>query len=347
MQMNDSAAHALLGETIDGWHAFEKIDKTDNATGSFFSVCYKVMKEGEVCFLKAFDFNKFFNAFPGKIVDVMSNMLDAYKYERDLSNKCKEYSVTKVACVKESGEFSVPSFTISTVPYLIFDLADGDIRRQLKFSENLDYAWRFYSLHEIATGLKQLHNIGVSHQDLKPSNILLFGTASKIGDLGRSLCKDMVGPHSNNCFSGDNSYAPPEIMYNYYELDWAKRVLATDLYLLGSLVVFYFSGGTMSALIQKNLPSEFRVQTFRGFFSEVSPYIMDSFNTSINEFSDSLKHEFFKEDLINIVKYLCFPMPDRRGHPSNHVGHSNKYSLERFISKFDLLHTRAKFLLRG
>jgi len=132
--MTDNAAHNLLNLTLQtGWFVKEKIEKTDNQTGSFFSVCYKVEKDGEICFLKAYDFAKFLTiSIPGsKIVDVMNEMLTAYQYERDLSEYCKNRHVTKVSFVKEAGEEVVMGYAISIVPYLIFDMADGDIRKKL------------------------------------------------------------------------------------------------------------------------------------------------------------------------------------------------------------------------
>ncbi|MEI8086195.1 MAG: hypothetical protein WCG93_08270 [Paludibacter sp.] len=181
--MTDSAAHNLLDITLaSGWKIIKKIEKTDNQTGSFFSVCYLVEKESETCFLKAFDIMKFNStSLPGSsMMDVMSDMSTAYKYERDLSDFCKNRHVTKVSFVKEAGEVNVVGFSFSIVPYLIFDLADGDVRKKLDFSVELDYAWRLKSIHDIAVGLKQLHAIDVSHQDLKPSNILVLRVILKL-----------------------------------------------------------------------------------------------------------------------------------------------------------------------
>jgi hypothetical protein len=93
--MKDSAAHNLLGITLKtGWKVINKITKTANATGSVFSVCYKVEKDGNICFLKAFNFTPFFqHSTPGQsMVDVLNDMLIAYKYERDLSDHCKNKS---------------------------------------------------------------------------------------------------------------------------------------------------------------------------------------------------------------------------------------------------------------
>ena len=106
MNIEDNAAHNLLNLTLkSGWYVSEKLERGDNQTGSFFSVWYIVEKDGERCFIKAFDFAKFLTvSTPGSgIVDVMNEMLTAFKYERDLSNHCKNRHVTKVSFVKEAG----------------------------------------------------------------------------------------------------------------------------------------------------------------------------------------------------------------------------------------------------
>ena len=346
--MDTNAAHNLLGLTLTtGWRVVEKITKPDNHTGAFFSVCYKVEKGGEICFLKAFDFAKFFQiSEPGKqVVDIMGDMISAFQYERDLSNHCRNYHVTKVAFVKEAGQEIVQGFTISIVPYLIFDLADGDVRNKLEFSKKLDFAWKLKSLHGIAVGLRQLHAIEVSHQDLKPSNVLLFKSESKIGDLCRSICKDLVSPYDQMSFTGDINYAPPEIMYGYFDKDWHKRVFAIDCYLLGSMVVFYFSGVSMSALILKNIPDNFRWERWRGAFDEVRPYIADAFSKAIIEFKDSIEHPFFKNEITLLVEYLCYPFPEGRGHPRTIELSGSNLNLERFIARFDLLRRKAEYLI--
>ena len=105
--MIDNAAHNLLNIRLStGWRVKEKIEKSDNQTGAFFSVCYLVEKDGETCFLKAFDIMKFNSiSSPGQsMMDVMNDMSTAYKYERDLSTFCKNKHVTKVSFVREAGD---------------------------------------------------------------------------------------------------------------------------------------------------------------------------------------------------------------------------------------------------
>lgn len=351
--MTDSAANNLQGRTLKtGWNVIEKITKDSNSTGSVFSICYKVKKDDRICFLKAFNFTPFFqlseqNGQNRSVTDIIGDMIDAYKYERDLSEHCKTGHVTKVAFVIDSGEEIVSNFSINIVPYLVFELADGDVRHNLQYSDKLDFAWKLKSLRDIATGLKQLHGVNVSHQDLKPSNVLLFDKESKIGDLGRSMCKDIESHYNKQIYSGDWNYAPPELMYGYYEQDWEKRVYATDCYLLGSMVVFYFSGISMSALLLKHIPDAFRWERYRGSFDEVKPYLIEAFDNSLIEFATSINSEYFRIELKQIVEYLCFPFPEKRGHPKNISNIGNSYSLERFITKFELLRRKAEIKINN
>lgn len=342
----DNAAHNLLGMTLPSrWYVKEKIEKGDNQTGSFFSVCYLVEKDGITSFLKAYDIMKFNSIkLNGQtMMDVMSDMTTAYKYERDLSEYCKGKNVTKVSFVTESGEVHLPEYTWSIVPYLIFDLADGDVRKQLQISDDLDYAWRLKSLHDIAIGLKQLHKIEVSHQDLKPSNILVFESDSKIGDLGRSMCKDLDGPYNKQLYTGDVSYAPPELLYGYFEKDWLKRVFATDCYLLGSLIVFYFSGVSMSVLLKKHLPENFWWDRWKGSYKELIPYLENAFIKALEDFDSNIVRPDLRNDLVVLVKYLCYPFPEKRGHPKNIASSvGSNFNMERVITSLDLLKKRAE-----
>lgn len=348
--IDDSAANSLEGRILKtGWKVIKKITKEDNATGAYFSICYRVEKDGQICFLKAFNFTPFLQLseqsdpeLNRNMTDILGDMIKAYQYERDLSEHCKTGHVTKVAFVIDSGEESIPDFSIGLVPYLIFELADGDVRKNLTYSNNLDFVWKLKSLHDIAVGIKQLHGVNISHQDLKPSNILLFNRESKIGDLGRSMCKDIDSIYNKMEYSGDFSYAPPEIMYGYYEKDWEKRVYATDCYLLGSMIVFYFAGISMSALLSKHIPDEFKWEKYKGAFDEVQPYLIEAYNKALIEFGNSIDIDDFKEDLQSIVEYLCFPLPERRGHPKNIFNKGNNFCLDRFISKLDILRKKAE-----
>jgi serine/threonine protein kinase len=345
-----NAAENLQGLTMDtGWEVLEKIQKPPGSTGAFFSICYKVKKDGQICFLKAFNFARFLQLShgPGKqVVDVMSEMIDAYKFERDLSLLCEKKHVTKVVIVKDYGEQIVQGFSITVVPYLIFDLADQDVRTKLTFTEKLDIAWKLKSLHSVAVGLKQLHTIDVSHQDLKPSNVLVFKDESKIGDLGRSTCPTLAAPHMNEPFAGQINYAPPEILYGSYEKDWRKRSFASDCYLFGSLIVFYFAGTTMNALIRKHISDALSWEHYHGSFEDVRAYLLASFSKALDEFDSCLLVDgSIKTELRTMVEYLCYPLPEKRGHPKGISTFGDQYDMERVIQRLDFLYRKAKYEL--
>lgn len=358
----DNAAHSLLGRNLkNGWTVSKKIEPKEGATGGFFSVCYVVTKDNEEAFLKALNFQAFFQMFQGRpIVEIINEQTNAYQFERDLLLRCKNNRLSKVSMVIDEGEEILNGFTIPNVPYLIFEMSDGDVRSHMNFSKDVEIAWKLHSLHNVAVGLKQLHGVEIAHQDLKPSNILLYedGVVSKVGDLGRSLCAEIEAPHENGGnFPGDLNYAPPEFLYRYIDPDWNFRVRSTDMYLFGSLIVFYFSGANMTALIGKNLDPQFKWTKWRGSFSQVHDYLVDAFYKALKEFKSSLSDEDLATELASIVEYCCFPIPDGRGHPKaislskNRDGtrnpNANQFDFQRVISRFDVLSKMANYKFKN
>lgn len=182
------------------------------------------------------------------------------------------------------------------------------------------------------------------------------GLVSKLGDLGRSLCSEIEAPHENDGdFPGDINYAPPEFLYRFIEPDWNYRIGATDMYLFGSLVVFYFAGATMTSLIAKNLDPQFKWTRWRGTFEQVSDYLINAFYKAVQEFKLSIKDQILAQELAEIIEYACFPIPARRGHPKtlkistdkngNRRPNLNQFDFRRIISKFDILTKKAKYNL--
>lgn len=291
--VSENAAESLTGRTLkNGWKVTEKIEQKIGGSGGFFSFCYLVKKDNEEAFLKALNFQAFFQLFKGKsIVEILNEQTNAYQFEKELLERCKNNKLSKVSKIIDEGEEFLEGFTIPNVPYLIFEMADGDVRGHMNYSKDVDIVWKLKSLHNVAVGLKQLHSIKIGHQDLKPSNILVYdnGLTSKIGDLGRSLCADIKAPHETGNFPGDLNYAPPEFLYRYIHPDWNFRVRSTDMYLFGSLIVFYFSGANMTALIGKNLDPAFKWTDWKGTFKGVNDYLIDAFYKALKEFKSTIK----------------------------------------------------------
>lgn len=342
MYSNLSAAESLEGMILNNrWRVIKRIIPKKNSTGGYFSVCYEVEDNNKKAFLKALNFSSFFNLANGNIVDSIKQMTDSYTYERDLLYRCRDNSLSKVSIVIDEGVVKVPDFEIiSNVPFLVFDMAEGDIRNTIDFTNDIDYAWKIKSLHNICVGLKQLHGVRIGHQDLKPSNILLFENSmvSKIGDLGRSLCQDIQAPHHGDKFVGDINYSPPEYLYGYIESDWNTKVKTTDFYLFGSMVTFYFTGVNMTTLLLKNTPKDFKFQNWGADYQSVLPYLKDVFQNAIEEFKRAVNDDLLKEDLAKIVNYCCNPDPNERGHKSLNL--KTKLDFEKTISNLDLIYRK-------
>lgn len=345
----DNAADALEGKTLkNGWMVVKKLESKPGSTGGFFSVCYIVNNGKTDAFLKALNFHAFFQMFRGKsVVEIINEQTNAFKYERELLLRCKNNRLSKVSMILDEGEEFIDGFTISNVPYLIFEMADGDVRSHMNFSKDVETAWKLQSLHNVAVGLKQLHTVEIGHQDLKPSNVLLYdsGILSKIGDLGRSLCADIEAPHENGGdFPGDFTYAPPEFLYRYINPDKNSRIRSTDMYLFGSLIVFYFTGANMTAMIGKNIDPQFRWGIWGGAYIDVKDYLIDGFYKSLKEFKDSISDNDLANELTIILEYCCFPYPEKRGHPKLIGGIGNQYDFERVVTKLNVLAKKAKLI---
>jgi serine/threonine protein kinase len=274
-------------------------------------------------------------------------MTAAYLFEANLLRMCGDRRMTRVVRAVDQGVTLVPNCAIPTVEFLIFELADGDIRTQMAVGRHFDIAWALRTAHHVTAGLFQLHRNQVAHQDLKPSNVLTFQNASssKIADLGRASVKGQSPGHEELQIPGDRGYAPPELLYGDVSTDWHARRQASDLYHLGSLIVFLFAGASMTPLLVAELPADKHWTRWGEPYSEVLPYIRHAFGEVMMNVAEEFPLDL-KGDLSRIVRELCEPDPARRGHPKNHAARGNPYSVERYVAELNVLATRAESMLR-
>ena len=339
---NPTPAQQLFGKKlVNGWEVREIIPRSSNATGGHFSTSYIVhSSSGDSAFLKAMDFKKALESpDPARALQTMTA---AYNFERALLEKCMSNNLSRIVRVLDSGILAAQNRDPSSVvQYLIFELADGDIRSFVDFGRSFDNGWILRTMHQTSAALQQLHNVQIAHQDLKPSNVLVFDEyRSKLADLGRAFDRGSTSPFDEYRCAGDLTYAPPELLYGHLHEDWRVRRFACDLYLLGSLLVYFYTGVSITHMLFKRLDENHHYKTFTGTYGEVLPYLQHIFSQVIRELREQIPTDF-AEEIKAVAKQLCDPDPQKRGHPKNVIYRGNQFSLERYVSKFDLLAKRA------
>jgi serine/threonine protein kinase len=341
-----TAAAALVGIDLEGgWRVLNRIPKGPGDTGGHFSESYEVEHEGGAQgFLKAFDYSVALSQ-PNTAATLQA-LTAAYLFEVGILEECAQARMSRVVLALAHGEVDVPGFgVLSRVNYLIFEKAERDVRRHLDLFTTLEIAWALRSLHHVATGMFQLHGRGISHQDVKPSNVLVFSDeTSKIGDLGRANKPGQVSPFDALVIAGDRTYAPPELLYGARVPDDALRRRACDMYHLGSMALFLFAGvGTTGALAARLDPSHLWL-TWGDSYEAVLPYVVDAFDRVATSFEQGLPDRL-KQRLGQAYRDLCYPDPDLRGDSRNRRGTLQQYSLERYVSRFDLMARDAEIRL--
>lgn len=345
--LNANPAERVLqiSELPNGWKIVNKMAKNGSNTGGKFSVGYTVAKGDRQGFLKALDLSGALRS--RDVAQTLSDLLDTYRYERKLLELCRAKNLNHVASTIDHGQIGAGELhPVLPVPYLIFDLADGDIRSKLDLSDKFDLAFCLRALHHCAVGLSQLHNHRIAHQDLKPSNVLVFGESyCRVSDLGRSTLQGEESPADQYSIPGDQKYAPPELLYGSKLSERSIGPIACDLYHLGSLAYFFFTKVGITPVWYQHLPHKLRPRVWTQDYEDVLPFVRDAHESAIDDFEKLVPCEI-RGKLGECVRQLCEPDPNLRGHPANKGPNSNPYSLTRYITRFDLLAKKAEFQMK-
>ncbi len=333
----------LDGQDINGWVVQQKLGTYPGMTGGHFSTGYIVKKDETPAFLKAMDLHNALIQGLAKVQEVSAQ----FEYEKDVLLLCGDRRLSRIVRLLDHGKFVLPGtppalMLTQQVFYMVFELAEGDIRRQLTVSGAKSVAWKYRVLHHAAIGLTQLHGAGIAHQDLKPSNVLAFEREKsfKLSDLGRVSTKTMFAPTDEYAFPGDLAYAPPEYHYGYTPSDYQDKRLGSDAYLLGSLISFLF--GHVGALVNTllNVPVEYRPSAWQGAFGDILPYLVSAHTQATHNLAEAFPHHH-RDELRDMYFYLCHPDPAVRGHPRARKLTGKPLGLERYVSRFDMLGRQA------
>lgn len=334
-------AQSLTGLTLNGnWNVVSAI--VNPSTGGFFSQSYIVVDtNGNQAFLKAIDYTVAIGSpDPARALQVLTS---EYLFERNLLENCRINGLNRVVRMIDHGEVTIdPNNIYSRVSFMIFEYADdGDIRRYLDSVKTIDLVWIYRSLMQLAASLTQLHGVDVAHQDIKPSNILSFSDKPiKVTDLGRASIRGTNIEHDSFPVAGDPTYSPPEHLYGYIASDWNERRFGCDAYHFGSMIYTLFTHLSITSVVLNKLDASHRPincsGSYTGIYSSVLPYIQNAFSECILDFETSYDFED-KSTVITILKELCEPDVNYRGHPKDRASHGNSFSLRRYTSIFERL----------
>jgi eukaryotic-like serine/threonine-protein kinase len=360
------AAQKLIGRKLNGrrggsWDVLEMVTPANDLTPGQFSICYRVMSpSGHEAFLKASDLDLLTE--DADLFERITMAVNAHNFERTILDHCHGSNMDRVVTALDYGDCML---TVDGVKeplfYIVFELAQGDIRVQVSEKTRFDLIWCLGALHHIAIAINQLHGGGICHNDIKPSNILFFDKElQKLADLGCATSEAIIAPHDNRHDVGDPVYAAPESLYpcdpatakGLCALDCRR---AGDLYQLGSIAFFLITGKALTPAVVERLAPEHIPPTdgagWTGSFQSVLPYWREAFSRALDEALQPVLPKDSSgtvtsvgESIRTAIVQLTEPDHNIRGHPANFVGHHDKRSVERFISLFD--HLRLQLIVR-
>jgi serine/threonine protein kinase len=185
----------------------------------------------------------------------------------------------------------------------------------------------------------------IAHQDTKPSNVLSYRTDGfKIADFGRSSVRGRPAHHDDFKIAGDRSYAPPELLYGFTHADFVPRRIGCDLYMMGNLAAFLYSGVNVTAHLLSHLDKQHHPTVWTGTYSDVLPYLQNAFTRVLEDLKPKID-ERVRPGVTALIEELCNPDISRRGHPKG-IGRHDQYSLERYVSLLNLAAKRLELRIR-
>lgn len=351
----------LVGYELPGkrrghiWTVVEKIAAQPNATPGNFSVGYKVRNEnGDEGFMKASDLSIFSKG--DDILKAITDATTAHTFERSILDHCRGNNMDRVVTALDYGESQIKTENQTDyVFYLIFEVADGDMRKHVTKQGEMSLLWSVTTLHNLFVASNQLHTALVAHNDIKPANALIFNNnIQKIADLGRATSELFPAAHDMYMCAGDRRFAPPEQLYpsniRLTHFERAQKRIVGDLYNLGSLIHFIITARMVTPEIITLLRPEHRPRNMNGgsqdSYEAALPYWQDAFASQVERLGPACVEHFGPgvqdelQTLVQMVKQLCEPDPLLRGHPNNFGKGQNQMSLERFISALDSIKKR-------
>ncbi|MFR3217674.1 MAG: serine/threonine-protein kinase [Dysgonomonas mossii] len=210
-----------IGDVIDGYEIIENI-----GSGGMGTV-YKVLKNSDSYALKT-------------CTDIDEETIRRFKREVRIMKSIDNSNIINV--VDDNLDANPPYFVMPLCDHSLKDAVINGLTEDQKF----EYA------RQLCIGVKSLHDVGIIHRDIKPANTLILAGIIKIADMGLGKFVDRdstIITSSNDRTIGTLAYVSPEIYLDGKGRDANKK---SDIYSIGKLLYYVFSGGENPQFIDTN-----------------------------------------------------------------------------------------------
>lgn len=351
----------LKGRSRTLWTVGERLSSDQEDSGMFHSVGYKVRSDdGRDAFMKVTDLDLLTDSECSPFERTQA-AIQAHTVERQMLEHCKGNNMDRIVVAVDYGDAIIKHDEgKEPIFYLMFELAECDVRVQVDRKLQFDQAWTLGALHDLAVAIQQLHKGRVNHNDIKPENFLVFRDMTfrerlqKLADLGCATSPLIASIYDDAVCIGDPRYAAPEVLYGgtlpeqscSFE---ARR--AVDIYHLGSMIFFLITGRMLTPEVILRLAPEHRPATddddLSFELSEILPYWREALGRALEQFIEKLPRNSkgqlnqIGEGLLAALQQLVEPDPGLRGHPENRRSSGDQYAVQQYISLFDALRRRS------
>jgi len=326
----DELDRYLIGRELDGGWTIVDPRRVQRDHPSVCRAYIAKNRDGRTGFVKVLD-----NRGTGDL-DKSRLEIDRFIYERDVVRKCSERNMRRIVQGIAYGHIEVRGSLSIYLHYLIFEWADSDVRSRAELEGPTHEAHALRWMHHATTAVEELHFSEISHQDIKPANLLIRTTLdAKLGDLGRaidgSVRRGDLEKYSDA--TRDLTYAPPEVLYGE-SLPSLESRFSSDLYQLGSIATFLFTGLGMTTHLMKEIPLMHHWSRWREGYRQVLPYLSAAYDSALDRIAIAID-EPLRSELISTICELCEPDPEKRGYPAAKLGGDPKYSVRQYVSIFN------------
>ena len=137
------------------------------------------------------------------------------------------------------GDYIVSDPNNHKYMYLILPLGDSSLK-QYRFENKLSIKESIYMMYQILSAVALLHQNGLYHCDIKPENIIMFGSKPVLADMGLSFPFEY-----NQYVCGTPTYTSPQ------GLDRDDFIFASELEPLDHILADIYSCGTLFYFLLK------------------------------------------------------------------------------------------------